>query len=65
MGGGALQRVYRVHLARAEQKEDARDPGLDKRAAKPQPPRQGLSLLDELSRSLWIAALEATKDLSV
>jgi hypothetical protein len=64
MGGGALQRVYRVHLARAEQKEDARDAGLDKRAAKPQPPRQG-SLLDELSRSLWIAALEATKDLSV
>ena len=50
IGGGALQRVHRVHLARTEQNEDARDAGLDKRVQESQPPRQGLALLEPAGR---------------
>ena len=52
IGGGALQRVHRVHLARAEQNEDARDAGLDKRVPEQQPPRQGLALLEPAADDL-------------
>src|SRR5262245_31732200 len=52
MGGGALQRIHRVHLARTEQNEAAWDAGLDKRVQESQPPWQGLALLEPAADDL-------------